>query len=66
MEGITGKKMRVCFSAYFSYDENTLKAADALGIEYIIGRGVNDVEAMVLSSSRIRSEDNFSFKCGCR
>jgi len=47
VEGITGKKMRVCNSAYFSYDENTLKAADALGIEYILGRGVNDVEAMV-------------------
>ena len=32
---ITGKEMRVFGSRYFAYDENTLKAADALGIEYI-------------------------------
>ena len=47
VEKITGKKMRVFGSRYFAYDENTLKAADALGIEYILGRGVNDVEATV-------------------
>jgi hypothetical protein len=47
VEKITGKKMRVFGSRYFAYDETTLKAADALGIEYILGRGVNDVEATV-------------------
>ncbi|HOR01900.1 MAG TPA: polysaccharide deacetylase family protein [Candidatus Woesebacteria bacterium] len=47
VEKITGKKMRVFGSRYFAYDETTLKAADALGIEYILGRGVNDVEAIV-------------------
>lgn len=42
---ITGKDLRVFGSQYFAYDENTLKAADELGIPYILGRGVNDVEA---------------------
>jgi hypothetical protein len=47
VEEITGKKMRVFGSRYFAYDETTLKAADALDIEYILGRGVNDVEATI-------------------
>lgn len=47
VEKITGKKMRVGSSRYFAYDENTLKVADALGIEYILGRGTKDVEAVV-------------------
>ena len=47
IEKITGKKMRVGSSRYFAYDENTLKVADALGIEYILGRGTKDVEAVV-------------------
>jgi hypothetical protein len=47
VEKITGKKMRVGSSRYFAYDETTLKVADALGIEYILGRGTKDVEAVV-------------------
>lgn len=47
VEKITGKEMRVFGSRYFAYDETTLKAADALGIKYILGRGVNDVEATI-------------------
>lgn len=47
VEKITGKEMRVFGSRYFAYDETTLRAADALGIKYILGRGVNDVEATV-------------------
>ncbi|MDD4785191.1 MAG: polysaccharide deacetylase family protein [Candidatus Shapirobacteria bacterium] len=47
VEKITGKKMRVFGSRYFAYDEMTLKAAQDLGIEYILGRGVNDVEATI-------------------
>jgi peptidoglycan/xylan/chitin deacetylase (PgdA/CDA1 family) len=46
-EAITGKKMRVVNSGYFAYDENTLKASDALGIEYVLGRGVRDIEAVI-------------------
>jgi hypothetical protein len=43
----TGKEMRVFGSRYFAYDENTLKAADALGIEYILARGTQGVKAAV-------------------
>lgn len=43
----TGKEMRVFGSRYFAYDENTLKAADALGIEYILARGTQGVKATV-------------------
>lgn len=56
VERITGKKMRVCNSGYFSYDENTLKAADALGIEYVLGRGVNDVEAMIYQPEEYKAQ----------
>lgn len=47
VESITDKKMKVFGSRYFAYDETTLKAADALWIEYILGRWVNDVEAVI-------------------
>ena len=47
VEGISGKKMRVFGSRYFAYDENTLKAANALDVDYVLGRGVNDVEAVI-------------------
>lgn len=39
VENITHRPMRVFGSRYFAYDENTLKAADALGVEYVLGRG---------------------------
>lgn len=39
VELITRKPMRVFGSRYFAYDENTLRAADALGIDYVLGRG---------------------------
>ena len=38
-EAIIGKPIRIFSSKYFAYDENTLKAADALGIPYILARG---------------------------
>lgn len=47
VEQVTGKPMRVFGSRYFAYDENTLKAADALGIDYILARGVSDVEVII-------------------
>lgn len=47
VEQVTGKPMRVFGSRYFAYDENTLKAADALGIDYILARGISDVEVIV-------------------
>ncbi|HOW72310.1 MAG TPA: polysaccharide deacetylase family protein [Phycisphaerae bacterium] len=47
VEQVTGKPMRVFGSKYFAYDENTLKAADALGLDYILARGTSDVEVIV-------------------
>jgi len=47
VEKITGKKMRVYSCRYFSYDENTLKAADELGIDYVLARGTKDIEATI-------------------
>ncbi len=49
IHNITGKEMRVFGSRYFAYDENTLKAADALGIEYVLARGTQGVKATVYS-----------------
>ncbi len=56
IEKITGKKMRVFGSRYFAYDETTLKAADDLGIEYILGRGVNDVEATIYQPEEYKTK----------
>jgi hypothetical protein len=39
--------MMVFGSRYFAYDENTLKAADELGIKYILARGTQDVSAVI-------------------
>jgi len=47
IEQLIGKKIRVFGSRYFAYDENTLKAADALEIEYVLGRGTRDIEAVI-------------------
>jgi len=49
VEKAAGKPMRIFSSRYFAYDENTLKAADALGIEYVLARGTKGVEAIVYS-----------------
>ena len=46
-EGIIGKKIRVFSCKYFSYDENTIRAAEELGIEYLLARGTQDVRAVV-------------------
>ena len=56
VEGITGKEMRVFGSRYFAYDETTLKAADALGIPYILGRGTQDVEAVVYQPQEYKAK----------
>ncbi len=56
IESITGKKMRVFGSRYFAYDETTLKVADALGIEYILGRGTKDVEAVIYQPKEYKAK----------
>lgn len=47
VEEVTGKPVRVISSRYFAYDENTLRAADELGIPYVLARGTSDVEALI-------------------
>lgn len=64
--GITGKEMKVFGSRYFAYDENTLKAADALGIKYVLARGTQGVKAAVYAPEeynvKIISVSNIAFE----
>ncbi len=54
VESVTGHPMRVFGSRYFAYDENTLKAADELGVEFIVARGTTDVEALIYEPDEYR------------
>lgn len=56
VESITGKQMRIFGSRYVAYDENTLKAADALGVEYVMGRGTQDVNAVVYQPEEYKAK----------
>lgn len=47
VESLTGKPMQVFGCKYFSYDENTVKAAQALGVPYVLGRGTEDIRALI-------------------
>ena len=66
VEEVTGQPMRAFGSRYFAYDENTLRAADALGIEYVLARGTSDVEAIIYETDeydcRIISVSNVTFE----
>ena len=63
---LTGRPMRVFGSRYFAYDANTLKAADALGIEYVLARGTAGERAVVYAPqeyrARVISVSNVPFK----
>jgi hypothetical protein len=50
------KSMRVFGSKYFAYDENTLKAADALGVEYVLARGTAGERAIVYAPREYRAK----------
>jgi hypothetical protein len=43
----TGKDIKVFGSKYFAYDENTVKAAQELGIEYVLARGTTGAKATI-------------------
>jgi len=47
IESCTGKPLRVVSSRYFATDENTVKAAEKLGIPYVLARGTTGTEAVV-------------------
>jgi len=56
VERITHKPMRVFGSRYFAYDENTLRAADALGIEYVLGRGTAGALATIYAPREYKAK----------
>ncbi|MGD2108037.1 MAG: polysaccharide deacetylase family protein [Phycisphaerae bacterium] len=66
LKSVTGRPMRVFGSRYFAYDENTLKAADTLGVEYVLARGTSDVEALIYEpdehNCKIISVSNVTFE----
>ena len=47
MEALTGKPMQVFACKYSSYDENTVKAAEALGVPFVLARGTEDIRALI-------------------
>jgi len=65
VERITHKPMRVFGSRYFAYDENTLRAADALGVDYVLGRGTAGALATIYApreyGAKIISVSNVPF-----
>ena len=56
VEKITHKPMRVFGSRYFAYDENTLRAADALGIDYVLGRGTAGALAIIYAPREYKAK----------
>ncbi len=56
VEKITGRPMRVFASRYFAYVENTLRAADALGVEYVLGRGTAGALATVYAPREYKAK----------
>lgn len=56
VERITHKPMRVFASKYFAYDENTLRAADALGIDYVLGRGTAGALATIYAPREYKAK----------
>lgn len=56
VEQITQKPMRLFGSRYFAYDENTLRAADALGIEYVLGRGTAGALATIYAPREYKAQ----------
>jgi hypothetical protein len=56
VEEITHKPMRVFGTRYFAYDENTLKAADALGVAYVLGRGTAGALATIYAPREYKAK----------
>jgi hypothetical protein len=50
------KSMRVFGSRYFAYDQNTLRAADALGVEYVLARGTAGERATVYAPREYKAK----------
>jgi hypothetical protein len=55
VEAVIDRPVRIFSSQYFAYDENTLRAADALGIDYILARGTG-LEAQIYQPKEYRAK----------
>lgn len=51
IKACTGEDIRVFGSRYFAYNENTVKAAQELGIEYVLARGTTGAKATIYKPS---------------
>lgn len=47
VEACTGVPMRAFSSRYFAYDESTIKAAETLGVPYVMARGTAGAKAVI-------------------
>lgn len=47
MKDLTGRDPQVVACKYSSYDENTVKVAEELGVPYLLARGTEDVRSMI-------------------
>jgi hypothetical protein len=47
VEALTGKRMRLFSSKFSAYNEDTLRIAEKIGVDYLFGRGVSGVLASV-------------------
>lgn len=47
IEKCTNREMKAFGSKYFGYDENTLKVAEELGVDYVFGRGTTGARTTV-------------------
>jgi len=56
VERITHKPMRVFGTRYFAYDENTLRAADVLGVEFVLGRGTAGALATIYAPREYKAK----------
>jgi hypothetical protein len=53
---IVHRTMRVFGSKYFAYDENTLRAADSLGVEYVLARGTAAERAIIYAPREYKAK----------
>jgi hypothetical protein len=65
-ESCMNQPMRIFGSKYFAYNENTLKSADKLGLDYLMARGTAGIRALVYKAeeynARIISVSNVPSK----
>jgi hypothetical protein len=56
IESCIGNQIRIIGSKYFAYDENTLKAADALEIPYVFARGTTGSRATIYQPEEYKTK----------